>query len=118
MITCHLRYEIDPTQAQVFEVYACGWIPVIEALGGTHHGYFLPHEGADDVAYALFSFPNLAAYEKYHAEIIFNSAAVQLLELAAMTGIIRRCDHTFLRPLLGASVARDLDRGPMRLTSP
>jgi hypothetical protein len=31
-------------------------------MGGTHHGYFLPDEGANNIAYALFSFPSLADY--------------------------------------------------------
>ena len=35
--------------------------------GGTHHGYFLPGQGASDRALALFSFPSLAAYEQYRS---------------------------------------------------
>ncbi|WTX00923.1 NIPSNAP family protein (plasmid) [Streptomycetaceae bacterium NBC_01309] len=103
MITCHLRYEIDPTQIEVFEQYARGWIPVIEALGGTHHGYFLPHESANDIAYAAFSFPSLAEYERYRAAILLDPVAVALFDLADSTGIIRRYDRTFLRPILGSA---------------
>jgi hypothetical protein len=29
VITCHLRYEIDPSQTAAFKKYATGWIPVV-----------------------------------------------------------------------------------------
>src|ERR1044072_3536275 len=64
-ITCHLRYEIDPSKLDAFERFAKRWIALVERSGGEHHGYFLPSEGASDVAYALFTFPSLAAYEEY-----------------------------------------------------
>ena len=41
------------------------WLTLVPRLGGTHHGYFLPHESPNDLALALFSFPLLAAYEEY-----------------------------------------------------
>jgi NIPSNAP protein len=47
MITCYLRYEISPLKAKEFEIYAKMWMPLVEKFGGTHHGYFLPHEGGD-----------------------------------------------------------------------
>ena len=67
MITCHLRYEIDPDQIEAFERFARRWMELVERHGGTHHGYFLPSEGASDIAYALFSFPSFADYERYRA---------------------------------------------------
>lgn len=66
MVTCYLRYMIDPYKLDDFEVYAKMWIPLVNRFGGTHHGYFLPHEGANNIAVALFSFPSLAVYEEYH----------------------------------------------------
>lgn len=42
MITCYLRYIIDPYKLQEFERYGKMWIPLVEKFGGTHHGYFLP----------------------------------------------------------------------------
>jgi hypothetical protein len=47
MITCYLRYEIAPFKAKEFETYAKMWLPLVKKFGGTHHGYFLPHEGGD-----------------------------------------------------------------------
>lgn len=57
MITCQVRYVLDPYKVKEFEHYAKLWIPLVEKLGGTHHGYFLPSEGANDMALSLFSKP-------------------------------------------------------------
>jgi hypothetical protein len=61
MVTCFLEYRIDPSKLDAFEEYGRTWLSLVEHFGGTHHGYFLPHEGASDRAIALFSFPSLAA---------------------------------------------------------
>ena len=55
MITCPIRYTIDPLRVDAFEEYARRWIRLVNRSGGTHHGYFLPHEGADNIAFAHFS---------------------------------------------------------------
>lgn len=55
MITCHLGYEIDSGKIEAFEAYVTGWIPVVARFGGRHHGCYLPHEGASDIACALCS---------------------------------------------------------------
>ena len=65
MITCYLNYKIDPNKLEEFETYAQLWIPLVNRFGGTHHGYFLPSEGANNIALALFTFPSLATYEQY-----------------------------------------------------
>lgn len=65
MITCYLNYIIDPKKIKEFEHYAKLWIPLVNKFGGIHHGYFLPVEGSNNVALALFTFPILATYEKY-----------------------------------------------------
>jgi len=66
-IVCHIRYEIDPFQREAFEAYARKWLTIIPACGGECLGYFLPHEGTNNIAYALLSFDSLAAYEAYRA---------------------------------------------------
>jgi hypothetical protein len=68
MITCYLRYIIDPSKLNEFEAYGKMWIPLVEKFGGQHHGYFLPSEGANNVALALFSFPSLSTYESYRQQ--------------------------------------------------
>ena len=67
-VTAHIRYVLDPNQLEAFEQYAREWIRLVPRFGGVHHGYFLPSEGANNGAYALFSFPSLAAYERYRIE--------------------------------------------------
>jgi hypothetical protein len=40
MITCHVRYEIDPSEIEAFERFGRAWMELVERHGGTHHGYF------------------------------------------------------------------------------
>ncbi len=69
MITCVVDYVIDAAKIDAFERFARRWMELVNLHGGTHHGYFLPAEGASDKALALFSFPSLAAYEQYRARV-------------------------------------------------
>jgi hypothetical protein len=105
MVTCHLVYTIDPYKTAEFERYGRMWIPIVERLGGTHHGYFLPHEGANDVAVALFSFPSLAAYEAYRSQIAKDEEAQAAFAFAETTRCILRYERSFLRPVLSSSVS-------------
>lgn len=68
-ITCFIRYEIDPFQRDAFEQYAKNWGRIIPRCGGHLLGYFLPHEGTNDVAWGLIGFDSLAAYEAYRARL-------------------------------------------------
>lgn len=65
-----LKYVIGPFQQNKFEDYGKRWINLVNRFGGQHHGYFLPHEGPINIAYALFSFGNLAEYEEYRKLIL------------------------------------------------
>ncbi len=103
MITCYLQYEIDPAKIADFEAYAKMWIPLVERFGGTHHGYFLPHESANDLAVALFSFPSLADYEAYREASMEDADCQAALAFASETNCIRRYDRQFLRPVLSPS---------------
>lgn len=55
VITCYLRYIIDPYKVAEFERYARMVIPLAAKYGGTQHGYFLPDEGPNNIAVNLFS---------------------------------------------------------------
>ncbi|MEM7654317.1 MAG: NIPSNAP family protein [Pseudomonadota bacterium] len=105
MITCHITYKIDPNKIAEFEVYSKAWIALVPKFGGTHHGYFLPHEGPNDLAYAAFSFPSLAAYETYRKEILKDPDCVAAFDYARKTGCIIRYDRYFLRPVLEGDVS-------------
>ena len=68
-ITCFIRYQIDPFQRDAFREYAQAWARIIPRCGGDLVGYFLPHEGTNDVAWGLIAFDSLAAYEAYRARL-------------------------------------------------
>ncbi|GGW42513.1 MULTISPECIES: NIPSNAP family protein [Streptomyces] len=103
MITIHLKYEIDADKLEDFEEYGRRWVGLVNRFGGTHHGYFLPSEGDSDIAYALFSFPSLAAYEQYRADSMEDPECQAAFELARSTRCIKRYERRFLRPLDGLS---------------
>src|SRR5438309_457076 len=106
MITCYLRYVLDATKCKDFEEYARMWIPLVERFGGKHHGYFLPHEGANNIAVALFSFPTLAAYEVYRQQSQNDPACQKAYDFAERTRCIVSYERSFMRPVLGDSVAK------------
>ena len=100
MITCYLRYVIDPYKLDEFETYSRMWIPMVNRLGGAHHGYFLPHEGANNIALALFSFPSLAAYEDYRVRMAEDLECQAAYEYAEQTRCILSFERSFMRPIL------------------
>ena len=100
MITCVVDYVIDPAKTAEFEEFARRWMTLVEREGGTHHGYFLPAEGASDRAVALFSFPSLAAYEQYRTLFGVDPDFVAADEIRDRSGCVLRYDRTFMRPLL------------------
>ena len=99
MITCHLRYVIDPYKLEDFETYARMWIPLVRRFGGIHHGYFLPHEGSNNVAVALFSFPTLAAYENYRQRGSADAECQAAYAFAKETRCIISYERSFMRPI-------------------
>ena len=99
MITVHLRYEIEADKLSEFAEYGRRWIRLVNRLGGTHHGYFLPSEGDSDEAFALFTFPSLAAYEQYREAAVDDPECIEAYEFAAETRCIRRYERRFLTPL-------------------
>lgn len=101
MITCYIRYIIDPNKIDKFERYAKLWIPLVNKFGGQHLGYFLPSEGANNVALALFSFPSLATYEQYRADSFNDSECMAAFEFAEQEKFIISYERSFFRPIHG-----------------
>ncbi len=99
MITCYLKYVVDPLKLDDFEHYARLWIPLVNRLGGTHHGYFLPHEGANNIAYALFSFPSLADYERYRREAADDPDCQAAMAHYRKTRCFLSFERSFMRPV-------------------
>ncbi|KVN27038.1 NIPSNAP family protein [Burkholderia stagnalis] len=99
MITCFLRYVVDPYKLEQFETYGKMWIPLVEKFGGTHHGYFLPSEGDNDIALAMFTFSSLAAYETYRQQSMEDPACIAAFRYAEETRCIVRYERSFFRPV-------------------
>ena len=95
-ITCFIRYRIDPFQRGEFEAYARRWLRIIPECGGDLVGYFLPHEGTNDIAWGLISFPSLAAYEEYRARLKSDPAARENFAFAQRNRFILAEERTFL----------------------
>lgn len=100
MITCVVEYVIDPRKTDAFEQFAARWMELVDAHGGTHHGYFLPAEGASDKALALFSFPSLAAYEEYRTLFGKHPDFIAADRIRDESGCVLRYERSFMRPLL------------------
>ena len=100
MITCVVDYVVDPAKLEEFERFGRRWMELVDRHGGTHHGYFLPAEGASDRALALFSFPSLEAYENYRQRFGTDPDFVEADAIRDESGCVLRYDRTFMRPLL------------------
>jgi hypothetical protein len=71
-----------------------------ERFGGKHHGYFLPSEGANNIALALFSFNSLAAYEQYRIKSKDDAGCIAAFEYAEQPRCIVSYERSFFRPVL------------------
>jgi hypothetical protein len=97
MITCCIRYEIDPFKRAEFEAYARAWGQAIPRCGADLIGYFAPHEGSLTTAYALYNIESLAAYEAYRARLAADPAGRENYALAKRERFILREDRIFLQ---------------------
>ena len=100
-VTCFIRYEIDPFQRQDFERYAAAWGRIIPRCGGDLIGYFLPHEGTNDVGWGLISFDGLASYERYRDRLRSDPDSQANFAFARDRKLVRREERTFLENVGG-----------------
>ncbi len=98
-IVCCIRYVIDPYKLEAFEAYAQRWLSIIPACGGELIGYFLPHEGTNNIALAMIGFDSLAAYEAYRARLKVDEAGAANFRAAQDSRFILSEERTFLRPV-------------------
>lgn len=103
MITCFLRYVIDPYKLEEFEHYGRLWIGLVEKLGGDHHGYFMPSESANNIALAMFSFPSFAAYEQYRAQMMVDPECQAANQYGRDTRCFVSYERSFFRPVFEAA---------------
>jgi hypothetical protein len=100
-ITCFIRYEIDPFQRDAFKEYAQNWESIIPRCGGDLVGYFLPHEGTNNIAWGLIAFESLAAYEGYRARLKADPEGRENFAFAQSKRLILREERTFVETVEG-----------------
>jgi len=96
-ITVFIEYRLDPYKRDRFEEYAQRWLDIIPRCGGDLVGYWMPHEGTNDIAYALISFDSLAAYEAYRARLKADAEGMANFRFAEEERFIAFERRTFLR---------------------
>lgn len=97
MITCFIRYEIDPFKRDKFEEYARNWGQTIPANGADLIGYYAPYEGSLTTAYALYNIEDLAAYEAYRKRLAASAEGKSNYAFAKREQFIRSEDRIFLK---------------------
>jgi hypothetical protein len=96
-IAVFIRYQLDPFQLRAFEDYARRWLDIIPRCGGDVVGYWMPHEGTNNIAYGLISFPSLASYEAYRARLKSDTEGAANFRMAEEKRMILAEERTFLR---------------------
>jgi hypothetical protein len=96
-IACFIRYQIDPFEKAAFHAYAAAWARIIPRCGGHLIGYFLPHEGTNDIAWGIIQFNSLADYESYRAHLQQDEDGRRNFEWAQAQRFIVREERTFLK---------------------
>lgn len=97
MLTCVIRYQIDPTKKAQFEEYARTWGQAIPRCGADLVGYYAPHEGSTTLAYGIYNVKSLAEYETYRAKLANDPLGRQNYEFAQKEKFLLREDRTFLK---------------------
>lgn len=109
MVTCFLRYVLDPYKLKEFEHYGKLWMPLVEKLGGEHHGYFLRAEGANNIGLAMFTFPSLSEYEEYRERSSKDPDCLSAFQYAEDTRCILSYERTFFRPVFHGDTSEATD---------
>jgi NIPSNAP len=97
MITCFIRYEIDPFNVEAFNEYARNWGEAIPRCGAELIGYFAPHEGSATIAFGVYNIESLAAYETYRERLRSDPLGRYNYKFAKAEQFIRREDRIFCR---------------------
>lgn len=97
MLTCIIKYHIDPSKKAAFEQYARNWGQAIPRCGADLIGYYAPHEGSSTLAYGIYNIPDLAAYEAYRARLAADPLGRENYEFAQSENFLLREDRTFLK---------------------
>jgi hypothetical protein len=98
-ITVFIRYQIDPYKRAAFETYVRRWMSIIPRCGGRLDGYWMPHEGTNNIAFGLVTLDSLAAYETYRARLREDAEGAANFRFAEEERFIVTEERIFLRPL-------------------
>jgi hypothetical protein len=96
-VTVFIRYQLDPFKRDKFEEYARKWLSIIPRCGGRVDGYWIPHEGTNNIAFGLISFDGLADYERYRARLRDDDEGMRNFRFAEEERLILAEERTFLR---------------------
>jgi len=115
-ITCCIKYKISPAKQSEFEHYARVWKGIIERLDGNYIGCFLPgneppdashfsfpeiaQKGPDDIAVVIFSFRDLAGYQRYRSEANLDPECALVTEHFNKTKCFISYERSFVRNLM------------------
>ena len=97
MLTCIIKYDIDPSKHDDFRQYARNWGQAIPRCGADLIGYFAPHEGSTTCAYGIYNIESLAAYEAYRARLAQDPIGQANYAFAQERKFILREDRTWLK---------------------
>ena len=97
MITCFIRYRIDPRKKAQFEQYSRNWGRAIPRNGARLIGYYAPHEGSSTLAYGVYDVESLAAYEAYRARLAADPLGRENYEFAQREGFLLEEERVFLK---------------------
>lgn len=113
-VFCYVRYEIDPAKRAEFEEYGRIWTKLVKKTGGEHLGYFMPAESygdekisfpgvgrnaPDNVAIALFSFPDRASYDAYRRDVKDDPECARASALVQMSKCFAGYERGFFEKL-------------------
>ncbi|MEP3845771.1 MAG: NIPSNAP family protein [Paracoccaceae bacterium] len=101
MLTCVIRYQIDPTKKEAFCQYARNWNEAIPRCGANLIGYYAPHEGSSTLAYGIYNVASLADYEQYRTRLAADPLGRENYEFAQREGFLLREDRTWLKKVEG-----------------
>lgn len=96
MLTCIIKYHIDPTKHDAFRQYAQNWNTAIPRCGADLIGYFAPCEGSTTLAYGIYNVADLAAYQDYRARLAADPLGKENYTFAQQERFILREDRTWL----------------------
>lgn len=96
MITCFIKYEIDPYKRAEFVTYAQNWGQAIPQCGADLIGYYAPYEGSTTTAYGLYNIKDLAEYEIYRARLAAHPLGRENYQFAQENKFILKESRIFL----------------------